>query len=199
MERFFIGSYYIPDGNKPIDLKVKMPIEWILLDRRDDGKCLLISKDVLDWEMYDDTDDISWDESYIHEYLRELYETWFSDEEKSIIENGKYGSLFLLSKKEIEHYLPDEKQRRAVMYLSYREENDDITISIENYKYWLRKENVCHSDGIPCICGSGNISYAGADSDEIGVRPVMWVDEEIARRITIQKGYNEWHKWWWNN
>jgi len=32
MIRYFLGDYYISDGQKPIEIKVKAPIEWMALE-----------------------------------------------------------------------------------------------------------------------------------------------------------------------
>jgi len=100
---YFLGHYYISDVGKPIELKVKAPIEWIPLEEKN-GKTLLLSKDVLDWEMYDE-DGKLWLESFLFHYLNKLYDSIFSEEEKAVIAECEYGRIFPLSVDEIKRYL----------------------------------------------------------------------------------------------
>ena len=195
MDRYFIGNYYISDGCKPLSTKVKMPIEWLALEERD-GKSLLLSKDVLDWEMYGDRGETSWFESYMYEHLRELYQLFFSSEEKKIIVKNKLGPLFLLSKEEIVKYLPTEEMRRAIMLDVYKNDNGEIETSMEHYTYWLRDDVASDCTNVPMFTSLGDFETRDSEADEIGVRVAMWVDTKQARILTAKKGYNRWHHWW---
>lgn len=195
MERYYIGNYYISDGCKPLSTKVKMPIEWLALEERD-GKSLLLSKDALDWEMYGDRGEISWFESYMYEYLSELYQLFFSSEENKIIVKNKLGPLFLLSKEEIVKYLPTEEMRRAIMFGVYKNDDGEIETSMEHYTYWLRDDVASDWTNVPMVTSLGDFETRNSETDEIGVRVAMWVDTKRARIITAEKGYNRWHHWW---
>ena len=196
MDRYFIGDYYVSDGGKPIDTKVKMPIEWLVLEETEDGKSLLLSKDVLDWEFYGDRGEISWRKSYMFHYLYDLFQTLFSQEEKDIIVEGKYGFLFLLSEEEIIKYLPNEEKRRAVMYFVYKDDDGEIETSMEHYAYWLRAREDCDWRDVPGVSPLGGFISENSEADEMGVRIAMWVDTKQARLLTAKKGYNGWHHRW---
>lgn len=195
MDRYFIGDYYVSDSVKPIQIKVRMPIEWMALDKTDDGKTLLYSKNCLDWEMYHHSDDkpVSWTDSYMNKYLKGCYDRYFTEEEKNVIIESSYGKLFLLSEEEIEKYLPRCEQRRTIGY--FVEEDDGIRFDFEHYSYWLRGED-CPGDEVPYIDSLGDVEHGYASRDEVGIRIAMWVDTKKARLITAGKGYNKWHHLW---
>lgn len=70
---YFFGTYYISDGTKPIELKVSAPIEWIPLESTDE-EILLISKEVLDWELFGfDGETTGWSDSYLKKYMDGIY------------------------------------------------------------------------------------------------------------------------------
>ena len=65
MNGYFIGEYYVSDGSKPMETKVKKPIEWMVLEQHADGKTLLFSRNVLDWEIYGCDKLLTWENSYM--------------------------------------------------------------------------------------------------------------------------------------
>lgn len=111
MNGYFIGEYYVSGGSKPMETKVKKPIEWMVLEQHADGKTLLFSRNVLDWEIYGCDKLLTWENSYMKKYLSELYKTMFSPEEKDAIIPGDLGPIFLLSEAEIQKYLPSKESR----------------------------------------------------------------------------------------
>ena len=195
MDKFFIGNYYISDGTKPISKKVRMPIEWLVLLEKE-GLSLLLSKDVLDWELYAFHEKNSWDESYIYKYLKDLFQTLFTQEEKNAIVNGELGPLFILSKKEVETYLPSTEKRRAVMYFNDIKDDGEVEITINHHSYWLRHEGESGCMDVEIVDALGNFEICDSEADEVGVRVAMWVDTQKARVITAQKGYNPWQHFW---
>ena len=196
METYFIGDYYVSDGTKPIETKLKMPIEWIPLEETEDGNLLLLSKNVLDWELYafDGDKIIYWKESHLFDYLSKLYGSIFCEEEKEAIIENEYGKIFVLSQEEIKRYLPTNEKRRAVAFFIYKDK-DEIKTDIEHSFYWLRGDN-CSSDKIPYVESLGNIDHHYSDADETGIRPAIWIDKKKAHLISAKKGYNKWHHFW---
>ena len=195
MDRYFIGDYYISDGSKPITTKLKMPIEWFALEHTEDGKTLLFSRNVIDWELYDCKREITWENSYAKKHLDQLFKEMFSAEEKEAIIVGELGPLFFLSEIEIRKYLPTEKARKTVQMFVDNEENGELSISLEHNSYWLRSTQ-CFADDVPYVDSLGAILFGNSDGDEIGVRVAMWVDEKKARILTAKKGFNCWHHFW---
>lgn len=171
---YFFGTYYISDGTKPIELKVSAPIEWIPLESTDE-EILLISKEVLDWELFGfDGETTGWSDSYLKKYMDKLYFEMFTAEEKETILDEGHGKLFLLSVDEIVKYLPEESDRRAQIKFVYKE-NDTIETSIEYSTYWLRNDSVCENADVANVDAHGNIEYGYMERDEIGVRPCIYV------------------------
>ena len=74
---------YEQDGNL---INGTEPIEWYVLDIRD-GRALLISKYVLDWQYYDKNSiETLWSQSFLKKWLfDEFYMNAFSDAERVII------------------------------------------------------------------------------------------------------------------
>ena len=177
--------------------------DWRVLDVQD-GKVLVLSEKVLLTQAYHPPGgEITWEESDIRTYLNgEFYETTFSDEEKTRIfetrlenkSNPQYGTgggndttdkVFLLSVKDVEHYIPDSANRIA--------QNAETG---ETILWWLRtpgrgKEyatNVGATGSIDfhgiLVVEAGNNENTGltgpasgdyASSVDGGVRPAMWV------------------------
>lgn len=80
------GSYPQSDENG----ESSEPIEWIVLDKKDD-KVFLLSKYILDCDDYNNTKtDVTWEESYIREFLNDyFYYVAFDRAEQNIILNKK--------------------------------------------------------------------------------------------------------------
>ena len=59
------------------------PIEWTVLDLKD-GKAFVVSKKILMYKPFSETENVAWENSTIRQWLNgEFYNTAFSDEEKS--------------------------------------------------------------------------------------------------------------------
>lgn len=192
----FFGEYYLPTMTKPSRINVKAPIEWITIEE-DGDKTLLLSRFVLDWEMYDFGDkQCTWIDSYLKTILNEFYEQSFSDEEKQAIIEIKEERVFVLSKEEVLKYMPDKKSRMTSM-VSISEL--DGNIEIEHYSYWLRKDmymdKIEEYEIAPCVNAVGDIYYEDVSSDEIGVRLAIYVNTNQAKMISAKKGYNPFHPW----
>lgn len=189
---YFLGHYYISDVGKPIELKVKAPIEWIPLEKKN-GKTLLLSKNVLDWEMYDE-DGKLWRESFLFHYLNKLYDSIFSEEEKTVIAECEYGRIFPLSVDEIKRYFPKEEDRRAIEYFVMKQ-GEEIIVSIEHSWYWCRYDTE-FDECVPYVTALGGFDEMDAEADEIGVRVAMWVETKKARELSGKNGYNRYHHLW---
>ena len=196
MNSYFLGDYYVSDGVKPREFNLRMPIEWIPLEETEDGRTLLLSKDVLDFEGYHYAYDeiVTWETSFLKTCMEDYYAEFFSEEEKAAVLPCEYGHLFILSKEEIERYLPADEQRRAIMYF-LDIKKAEIELSIEHYFYWLRGEN-CSREETPYVTSLGEIDYNHACADETGVRFAMWVDTEKARILSGRKGYDCMQHFW---
>ncbi len=144
--------------------------------------------------MYDEMN-MTWEKSYIHGCLQNMYQEYFSNEEKDAIVKGRLGPLFLLSEAEIKKYFPTDEQRRAIQYcVWYGDDESETVISMEHYFYWLRKEE--GDLGYPFVSSLGEIQYDSGASDEFGIRPAVIANAQKVRLITAKKGFNQWHHLW---
>lgn len=193
---FFLGNYYMPDGIKPIDLKLKTPIEWIPLETVGD-ETLLITKNVIDWECFGFEEDMGrgWTGSYLKGYLDKLYYEIFSKEEQEVIIKKPIGKLFVLSAEEIVKYMPNSEDRRAAIFY-VTEDEGCFEIFIEHSTYWLRNDIVSTDFEVANIDAFGEVEWSSPERDEIGIRPCIYVDTKKARILTAKAGYNNWHHFW---
>ncbi len=137
-----IGRYELSGVRDPNDVHVRMPITWLVLDRKGND-LLLLSEKALYWDFFDGSGHrkpSSWENSYVrHELNTEKYQEYFTDEERSLIKEivlkGDYNPvydtysdytvtdhLFLLTADDVAKYLlgydPDE---RSLAQLGLRE------------------------------------------------------------------------------
>lgn len=198
-----LGSYLLPGGCKPIDVKIKMPITWIVL-HREGTRLLLLSQYCLDWDFFDGSGPLfgpapntQWSRSSVRPWLNgEFFDSAFRDPEKAVIletqvetaDNPEYKTkggeatrdrLFLLSAEEVDTYLKDTDFATAEIFFGDSPMDDSLTaeLSMETYEWWLRTpggEQNC----VAVVCRDGSVDLYGMDSDadEVGIRPAMWID-----------------------
>lgn len=193
------GRYELPTGGKPNEIHVSWPIEWLILSSDPiQQKALLLSKYALDWEGYADCPILAsrykttWEESYLRTWLNsEFYNQCFSASERSLImptyispenRNGRrtFDSIFLLSAKEVQNYFKVPESAAT-----YEPAVDpDFTHTPLDYSYiracyypctWWTRTPGKTLDLVKCIDPSGSICELDSNSDEICVRPAMWI------------------------
>ena len=176
-----IGSWPVGEMAKPID--------WMVLGE-EDGKYLLISKEVIDKQKYNEEKcKITWEDCSLRKWLNgEFYEKAFKEGEKALIKGDSDGSahdavdtVFLLSIDEANKYFSTAKERigKVSDYCRTLFESSDIYPEFGSVSWWLRSfddfssnpANV-HSTGYVVETGSA------VNNDKIGVRPAMWVRVE---------------------
>ncbi len=199
----------------------KEPIEWIVLDSKDDH-VFLLSRYVLDTHQYHVSDtEITWEDCELREWLNTtFYQDSFSDKERSAIlltevDNGpeqgnQFGietilcentkdHIFLLSLWEVLHYFSSDLLRSAEA-TDYAIENKAVIGGIKKSEWYLRspgyQSNYVFSIadiGIP-----GTIKACGGKFFE-GDRPAMWVDisaDGFRTAVLLEENffseYNEW-------
>ncbi len=167
-----------------------IPLEWVVLDRVGD-KALLISKLIIENEVFDTSTNVNYSNSYIRNFVNTIvYDKYFNDEEKSIILDtmidNTSNKLFILSKEDFVKYFGSnlKNNRKATTYITneLRMSRNNITIANKpgswyhgNSSYWLRD-----------TLGNGNAMYVGysgrlnTDGDIItindGIRPAVWIN-----------------------
>lgn len=172
------------------------PIEWIVLDKRDD-MLLLISGKVLDRSNYYGADyPVTWKESYLRFWLNSVfYETAFTEEEQQMIlqtevvgeDNSKYETnggrdtddhIFLLSISSVKKYLPFRWNRKAEETIYAAEKDTGYRFEDESeYAHWWLRSPGMETDYAADVNDKGAVVTSGfrVDTDNIGVRPSLWV------------------------
>lgn len=168
----------------------KEAIEWLVLDK-DDDRILVISRYVLDAQLYNSTyTNVAWPNCSLRGWLNETFisEAFTASEQKIIVstrnsnDNGMATNdqVFLLSVDEVKWYLPNDKVR-CVRPTAYAKANGAFANSAGNVWWWTRTtgRTKSHAAG---VYGSGKMDESGASVNMKngvpvnGVRPAMWLD-----------------------
>jgi len=170
-----LGKYQLPSTVKPAPDTSK-PIwvdwEWIVL-RKDARGTLVISKDVIDWELFSGENTLfepakpsSWEKSYLRKVLREYYNDNFTSEEKNRILSNNEDHLFLLTADQVRKYMKTPESRVAEIRWA------DEDVESERICWWLcsvgSEPNMMH-----VVDTQGRFDEFYNDADAIGVRPCM--------------------------
>ena len=170
------------------------PIEWLVLDRKED-KVLLLSKYALFGMEFalQGTEPAPWEKSTLRAWLNQVFlSVAFNDEERSrilttllkpedryttttIIQgNDTQDKVFLLSIIDAEKYLAADSERKCSpteyvksLGIYYNKENGHI-------EWWLR--SMCASRHVINISSQGSIYTEGNSCEcKMGVRPALWI------------------------
>ncbi len=172
------------------------PLEWIVLEKRSDGKLLLISKYVLECVRYNwKSVDVTWETCSLREWLNTTFmDLVFTAEEKCLIpytkvvneDNDEYGTeggndtedrIFLLSVEEATQYFSANSERKttgtryALLHYAY-------TDAFGHTPWWLRTPSF-RSDMASLVSDEGEVmngAYHKVADRSIGVRPCIILD-----------------------
>ncbi len=147
------------------------PITWNVL-AVEDGKALLISKDILAFEPLDSNgEDNSYSTSHIQKFLSQdfLEAAFKNDEERCLI----IGSPFLLSSDEVFAYMPTEESRKCMPSDLVKNENFSYSTSAIR-SWWTSSPYEKYDYGSLYYDDKGELgaTYIGIS---IGIRPAIWV------------------------
>ena len=174
----------------------KENIEWIVL-AKENNKALLISKYVLDGQLFNNTwKEITWEDCDLRGWLNDTFiNEAFSSKEQSMIvttyvtadKNPKYDTdpgnptedkIFLLSIDEVEKYFSSNEEIR-INCEPTKYANLKVPIKYGSFycEWWLRSPG---SKQVYATYFSGKIDYIGTynDSSDVGVRPALWINLE---------------------
>lgn len=192
-------GFYITYGSYEQDNDTsngKEDIEWLVLDVQD-GKALVISKNIIDCKPYNtEYDFVTWETCSLREWLNnDFINTAFSDDEKtkipmvtvSVDSNSSYmvnpvtetqDKIFLLSITEAYEYFASDIARQCKPTDYARERGVVIASSSGNGWWWLRSSSSL--SGADVVLMDGGFSEYGypVESDSVGVRPAMWITIE---------------------
>ena len=174
----------------------KEAIEWRVLAKEDD-RVLLISRFVLDSQVYDPSKSgITWENSSLRKWLNDTFlNTSFSEEEKAIIPSmnvetgiGKRTTdqVFLLSYDEALKYFSSDEDRRcvptpyAVAQAGFLYDDREIRIDGKAPCFWWLRSPSTELGYVSLVLSNGELNERGVDAcfDNIGVRPAVWVKVE---------------------
>lgn len=175
-------------------------IEWIILDEKEDGSKLLLSKNILlNKEYNNEFTSVTWEICTLRNWLNnDFYKEAFSTSEQSKIQTTKVinkdneewrteggkdteDKIFILSVEEEYKYFNSYKKR--------------VARGLDNFSdiYWLRSPGI-DTDSVAYVNSDGNIEEDGyIDCGILGVRPALWVnlsyrekEEEQTRHYSVK-------------
>ncbi len=177
------------------------PIEWVVLfANRTEGKVLLISKYLLDYQPFNQKECSTWEDSSVRQWLNaEFLNTAFTATEQQVIlpstEISKNNSIisladynhaqfesmvWLLSIEEAKHFFNNDLDRscsptnyaiaQGVYAAKYLEIYDEPTA------WWMLRSNRYWSEeNVDCVTSLGSFSN-GNMTERIAIRPCIWVE-----------------------
>ncbi|MEO3944852.1 hypothetical protein [Gorillibacterium sp. CAU 1737] len=176
------------------------PIEWYVLERRDE-QVKLIAKDSLFRTSYDERSN-DYTKAGIQTELDDKVSTWFSQEERELIQKANYSALrnasnaSLADEGDRPHYWfspikyaaqnSDRAYRTAYSAYMTLPSIDDVqrlfrlskSASILPESYWLSTAYFSSTDKARMVSPDYQVYHRRVDT-ELGVRPVQWVKDSI--------------------
>ena len=170
-------------------------INWIVVDRKD-GKTLLLSRDVIDAQLFNDKNgEVTWETSSLRAWLNdEFYRKAFNSAEQEKIQlthlttpdnpesgfpggNDTDDKVFLLSYEELVQY--DYLGEHEVAFATIYAYNQGVIPNGYNYcSWWLRSPGNSVGD-VACVTNYEEARDSAAGYlNRYGIRPAIWVDLE---------------------
>ena len=161
----------------------KSPIEWIVIDKREESK-LVISKYGIDAKIYNDSsENIKWKASSLRKWLnKDFIDAAFSENEKDLILETKNSEnpdetedkIFLLSDSEVMKYFKAFNSEKTLP-TKYAQKQGAPEGNMGYTTWWLKEPGTISSD----IFGSSTGKMYGANGPIVNeiyaVRPAMWI------------------------
>ncbi|MBQ6173658.1 MAG: hypothetical protein IJK28_03455 [Clostridia bacterium] len=182
MYRFMTFGRYPQSGEE------SSPIEWLVLDRRENRK-LLLSRDCLSVQTYFPVlKSVRWPESNLRGWILEIFlRRAFTEEERRLIGHPDAPSaaggtcredpVFVLSRSELNFYLPAAADRVALASA-----NADELLRKRGYihhdgtcSWWIRPEGAPNGFKQPVVRRRGNYSTFSCCDLGALVRPALWL------------------------
>lgn len=177
-------------------------IEWTVLAKKGNS-LLVISKDALDWQPYNETKessksrnvDFTWGTCSLNKWLNSAFlNKAFSSDELSLIQDsdieGASYKLFLLSASEAQKYFKSDEERKTVA-TDYAVGQGGKNFTDDNYNHsceWWLRDQIDHNDVgdfAGCVGFTGRVYDQKNEWYETqyvrngsGVRPAMWINIE---------------------
>ena len=164
----------------------RVPIEWTVLDIKNDGRVLLQSKKILCFRPFNkgDTNPLGssdWKTSSLREWLNSNSDDgFFRDEnfsafEKELIWNNQ-DSIFLLSKGQIQKYCSSDSRAKKPTKAAVVNSNLRFYIlPMQNVWYWTSSKTDSNESGVCTVTSSGNFYKSLALDNATGVCPAVYL------------------------
>lgn len=183
-------------GNYPPDDSYREPIDWVVIDEQD-GHLFLLSKKAIDCRPISKelsyNYDINWERSDVRSWLNGSFLNSFDDDDLARIDttlidttrdDDVHDRVFLLSMSEYNSYVKSDA--RHAEPTSYAIEKDPMGYENNGTVYWwLRDYNLDRHDTVDdnhfaVVFSDGRTNDLGylADTDDLGIRPAMWVNRD---------------------
>ena len=187
MKKVLFGKYFS-------DIDTLEELSWIVLNETEEG-ALFLCENVIESMRYayeeNEIDNPVWENCVIRTWLNNYFlDSFFTTKEQNqilpqviITEEGTklIDKVFLLSKEEVEAYLPNKEERRArpTDWARRNEEEFDGLVVIDGYCTWLLRDTskACAGNWTG-ISSKGELDLTGADfyyGPETGVRPALFL------------------------
>lgn len=167
-------------GSFPQNNTIATPIEWLVLDTKDD-QVLVISKYALACKPYNDKFDYSsWEKCSLRKWLNEdFYNNAFSKEEQQRIINSP-DKIFLLSREEANKYFNTAVSRICAATACAKAEgaftSEYKTKGGDECYWWLRSPGTYDTNSaVVDVDGSVNRAGVFINAWDACVRPAMWI------------------------
>ena len=171
----------------------KEPIEWLVVDRSEDGRAYyLISRYILDWRSFDTRSSFTgmWADCELRTWLNGSFmESAFSAEERDAIrettleDTNTKDSVFLMAHEDSRLLIRDEY--RVGLLTPYAQQKERVSPSssraqlgsYRGFGFWMRSGQGGTNAGVlDAYASIGSMPNKGNYVKSEGVRPAMWVD-----------------------
>ncbi len=187
----YLGKY--EQDNKTSNGKEE--IEWRVLDKDENGKMLVISKNALDSRTYHSSvGEVTWETSDIRKWLNnEFYSTAFNKTERATVKtvtlentdnsdyktdggNNTNDKIFLLSIDEAKRYMPTALERVCIGTKYSQTQGSELDSLTRTCRWWLRSPgSTLYNASFVKIDGFILQFGSPVSIDKCAVRPAMWV------------------------
>ena len=181
--------------------EIRLPMLWHVIDRKE-SKLKLLSYFFFEhtgyWSLQNDKKETTWENTEIrHNLNNKFYYDSFNDSEQNAIlttevktkaNNASYiitkDKLYIPSLSDIEH-IPEHLKIGRGLFTDHAE-NGIPTVDLLYCSYWLRDPGEFENTNLIVRGYSDSkmiLDSVDYDSDEVGVRAVMWIDAEKIKEI----------------
>ena len=170
-----LGRYYQTAGSDELS-----PLEWKVLAEESD-RLLLITKYCVNELPYNETrTNVTWETCTLRHWLNnEFLMSVFNSEERTAIIQAESDKVFLLSRSEVQSFMPNESDRQCSP-TDYAQNNGVYMNNRGLCAWWTRSQGSAPNQAV-YLSSSGAFGRGGhyVDDRVIAVRPSVWVKKNF--------------------